>query len=69
MSNVRVCVDVVGGDEKSQVVLDGIEAALAADPDIEAPPKSSIPLQLPMHVLRPLRHLTLSPWMTIPFAP
>ena len=35
MSNVRVCVDVVGGDEKPQVVLDGIEAALAADPDIE----------------------------------
>ena len=27
MSNVRVCVDVVGGDEKPQVVLDGIEAA------------------------------------------
>ena len=59
MSNVRVCVDVVGGDEKPQVVLDGIEAALAADPDIEvlagwSRPKSSIPLQLPMHVLRPL---------------
>ena len=35
MSNVRVCVDIVGGDEKPQVVLDGIEAALAADPDIE----------------------------------
>ena len=35
MSNVRVCVDVVGGDEKPQVVLDGIEAALAADSDIE----------------------------------
>lgn len=35
MSKVRVCVDVVGGDEKPQVVLDGIEAALAADPDIE----------------------------------
>ena len=35
MSNVRVCVDVVGGDEKPQVVLDGIEAALAADQDIE----------------------------------
>ena len=35
MSNVRVCVDVVGGDEKPQVVLDGIEAALAADPEIE----------------------------------
>ena len=35
MSNVRVCVDVVGGDEKPQVVLDGIEAALTADPDIE----------------------------------
>ncbi len=35
MSNVRVCVDVVGGDEKPQVVLDGIEAALAADPNIE----------------------------------
>ena len=35
MSNVRVCVDVVGGDERPQVVLDGIEAALAADPDIE----------------------------------
>ena len=35
MSSVRVCVDVVGGDEKPQVVLDGIEAALAANPDIE----------------------------------
>ena len=36
MSNVRVCVDGLwGGDEKPQVVLDGIEAALAADPDIE----------------------------------
>ena len=35
MSNVRVCVDVVGGDEKPQVVLDGIEAALAADSEIE----------------------------------
>ena len=73
MSNVRVCVDIVGGDEKPQVVLDGIEAALAADPDIEvlaaAPLKSSIPLLLPMHVLRLLRHPTLSPWMTIPFAP
>ena len=38
MSNVRVCVDVVGGDEKPQVVLDGIEAALAADPEIEVLP-------------------------------
>lgn len=73
MSNVRVCVDVVGGDEKPQVVLDGIEAALAADPDIEVlaagPAEIVNPLPLPMHVLRPLKHLTLSPWMTIPFAP
>ncbi len=30
MSNVRVCVDVVGGDEKPQVVLDGIEDPFAA---------------------------------------
>ena len=35
MSNVRVCVDVVGGDERPQVVLDGIEAALEADSEIE----------------------------------
>ena len=72
MSNVRVCVDVVGGDEKPQVVLDG-RLRLPPIPISRswqlAPPKSSIPLQLPMHVLRPLRHLTLSPWMTIPFAP
>ena len=34
MSNVRVCVDVGCGDEKPQVVLDGIEAALAAAPYI-----------------------------------
>ena len=34
MSKVRVCVDVMGGDEKPQVVLDGIEAALAADQDL-----------------------------------
>lgn len=73
MSNVRVCVDVVGGDEKPQVVLDGIELRLPPIPISRSwqlvPPKSSIPLQLPMHVLRPLRRLTLSPWMTIPFAP
>ena len=35
MSNVRVCVEVVGGEYKTQIVLDGIEAALAADPDNE----------------------------------
>ena len=35
MSNVRVCVDVMGGDEKPQVVLDGIKAALEADPQLE----------------------------------
>lgn len=35
MKKVRIAVDVVGGDEKPQVVLDGIDAALAADPDIE----------------------------------
>lgn len=73
MSNVRVCVDVVGGDEKPQVVLDGIELHLPPIPISRswqlAPLKSSIPLLLPMHVLRPLRHPTLSPWMTIPFAP
>ncbi|MDO4436645.1 MAG: phosphate acyltransferase PlsX [Coriobacteriaceae bacterium] len=33
--SVRVCVDAVGGDEPAEVVLAGIEAALAADPDIE----------------------------------
>ena len=49
MSNVRVCVDVVGGDEKPQVVLDGIEAALAADPDIEV-------------VAKPLRERRHIPW-------
>ena len=31
---VRVVVDVMGGDEPPQVVLDGIAAALAADPDL-----------------------------------
>lgn len=35
MGKVRVCVDAVGGDEPSEVVLAGIEAALAADPDLE----------------------------------
>lgn len=34
MSMVRVCVDVMGGDEKPEVVLGGIEAALAADPEL-----------------------------------
>ena len=35
MKKVKVCVDVMGGDEEPQVVLDGIDAALAADADIE----------------------------------
>ena len=35
MSKVRVCVDVMGGDEEPQVVLDGIDAALAADSELE----------------------------------
>ena len=30
----RVCVDAMGGDEKPQVVLQGIEEALAADNDL-----------------------------------
>lgn len=34
MSKVRVCVDVMGGDEEPKVVLAGIEAALAADPEL-----------------------------------
>lgn len=34
MDQVRIVVDVMGGDEEPQVVLDGIDAALAADPDI-----------------------------------
>ena len=34
MSNVRVCVDVMGGDEKPEVVLAGIEAALKADSEL-----------------------------------
>ena len=34
MDRVRIVVDVMGGDEEPQVVLDGIDAALAADPDI-----------------------------------
>lgn len=34
MSEVRVAVDVMGGDEEPQVVLDGIAAALAADPEL-----------------------------------
>ena len=34
MQKVTVCVDVMGGDEEPQVVLDGIDAALAADPDL-----------------------------------
>ena len=32
MDKVRIVVDVMGGDEEPQVVLDGIDAALAADP-------------------------------------
>ena len=32
MNEVRVCVDVMGGDEEPEVVLAGIEAAVAADP-------------------------------------
>ena len=32
MDQVRIVVDVMGGDEEPQVVLDGIDAALAADP-------------------------------------
>ena len=35
MDKVRVCVDAVGGDEKPEVVLAGIEAALEADADLE----------------------------------
>lgn len=35
MSNVRIAVDVMGGDEEPQVVLDGIDAALAADSELE----------------------------------
>lgn len=31
MKNVRICVDVMGGDEEPRVVLDGIAAAVAAD--------------------------------------
>ena len=34
MEPVRVVVDVMGGDEPPQVVLDGIDAALAADQDL-----------------------------------
>ena len=34
MESVRVVVDVMGGDEEPQVVLDGIDAALAADRDL-----------------------------------
>lgn len=34
MDKVRVCVDVVGGDEKPEVVLEGITAALEADQDL-----------------------------------
>lgn len=34
MKQVRVAVDVMGGDEKPEVVLSGIEAALEADPDL-----------------------------------
>ena len=74
MSNVRVCVDVVGGDEKPQVVLDGIEAALAADPDIEVLAAGPAEIVNPFaashaRVEATSRHPTLSPWMTIPFAP
>ena len=35
MDKVRVCVDAVGGDEKPEVVLAGIEAALEADADLD----------------------------------
>lgn len=35
MAQVNVAVDVMGGDEEPQVVLDGIDAALAADPDLK----------------------------------
>lgn len=35
MRKVRIAVDVVGGDEEPKVVLDGIDAALAADPELE----------------------------------
>lgn len=34
MKPVRICVDVMGGDEEPRVVLDGISAAIAADPDL-----------------------------------
>lgn len=34
MDKVRVCVDVMGGDEEPSVVMAGIEAALAADADL-----------------------------------
>ena len=35
MDKVRVVIDVMGGDEEPQVVMDGIDAALAADAAIE----------------------------------
>lgn len=35
MNKVCIAVDVMGGDEEPQVVLDGIDAALAADGDLE----------------------------------
>lgn len=35
MSRVCVCVDAMGGDEEPQVVLNGIEAALASDAELE----------------------------------
>jgi glycerol-3-phosphate acyltransferase PlsX len=34
-SNVRVAIDVAGGDHAPAAVLDGIDGALAADPDLE----------------------------------
>lgn len=72
MSNVRVCVDVVGGDEKPQVVLDGIEAALAADPEIEVlavgPAESVNPFAAAHAAWRPWRLPTSSAWRTIPSA-
>ena len=34
MQKVTICVDAVGGDERPEVVLEGIAAALAADPDL-----------------------------------
>ena len=72
MSNVRVCVDVVGGDEKPQVVLDGIELRLRQIPRSRfwpsVPPKSSTPLPQRMPAWRPWKPPTSSAWRTIPSA-